>query len=195
MLPLLSEAEFVAGMRRRDRVSGLVQPWFTHPALDVIETWDLRGKRVLEWGAGLSTLWWADRVGPDGKVHAIEHVGAGEWWPKLQAAVADLPQVELRQAGELTCLDPSEYARTPPGHWDVVIIDGTPCHMRTDCLWSALALPRPFWLIVDNWQQDRVYLDERAVAMMAPFRGDFYVQGDHTDHDGRPWQTAIWRMS
>ena len=47
--------------QRLDRVTGLVQPWFTHSALDEIQEWDLHDKVVLEWGGGHSSLWWGTR--------------------------------------------------------------------------------------------------------------------------------------
>ncbi len=175
-------------------MSGLVQPWYTHPALDVIEKWDLKGKRILEWGAGLSTLWWADRVGLGGVVCTIEHVGADFTWTQRVTEAAG-PQVTALRQGEGTGLIPDDYARVPPGRWDIVIVDGTPCHLRTNCLASALALPRPLTIIFDNWQQDHVFIDPVAEEMMAPYAGNFYVQADHTDHNGRPWQTAIWHLS
>lgn len=191
----ISEAEFVAAKRRRDRKSGLVQPWFTHGALDEIETWDLRGKRILEWGGGLSTFWWGDRVGHGGYVLTVEHVSS-TWIAALASEIENYHQIELQVLGEATGLDATEYSRTPPGRWDVVVVDGEPCHMRTDCLRAALLLPRPLILICDNWMQDYVYDDPVAEILMAPFAasGAFYIQPDHTDHAGRPWRTAIWRL-
>jgi hypothetical protein len=50
----------VAG-RRYDSVTGEIQPWYTHLALDEIQKWDLHDKVVLEWGGGFSSLWWAKR--------------------------------------------------------------------------------------------------------------------------------------
>ncbi len=184
--------EFAAAKRRRDGVTGIIQPWFTHPALDVVERWDLRGKSVLEWGGGFSTLWWADRVGPSGRVHTVEHAmyatdPHGAWYERLVDAAAPLPHVSVVRVDD-------GYALPPAGRWDVVVVDGEPTHLRTKCIESALTLPRPLILICDNWQQDYVYVDEESDAMMRPYAGEFYVQQDHIDHAGRPWQTAIWRL-
>src|SRR6186713_2623220 len=42
-----------------DESSGCVFPWFTHPFLDVLKSWDIRHKSVCEFGGGRSTSWWA----------------------------------------------------------------------------------------------------------------------------------------
>ena len=48
--------------------------WVTYPAIEFLRQLDWRGKRVLEWGAGNSTLWWA-RQGAN--VFSVEH--SQEW--------------------------------------------------------------------------------------------------------------------
>jgi len=42
--------------QRIDAITGEVQPWYTHAALDEIQQWNLDGKVVLEWGGGYSSL-------------------------------------------------------------------------------------------------------------------------------------------
>ena len=37
--------------------NGLVMPWWTHPFLDVLKTWNLSNKNWLEFGGGKSTTW------------------------------------------------------------------------------------------------------------------------------------------
>ncbi len=174
--------------QRRDRRTGEVQPWYTHPALDVIETWDLAGKVVLEWGGGYSTLWWASRA-----AHVFTIEGATEWGDLIRAGGArNVTIIDKTPGGADIRTAPDAYARIPDGcAADIVVIDD---NFRTACLKSALTLPRPFVLIVDNWQQDYVYRDAEAEALMAPIPGRFFVQADHRDHEGRPWQTAIWEV-
>src|ERR1700722_464893 len=45
-----------------DESCGCVFPWFTHPFLEVLKTWDLKGKNVLEYGGGRSTAWWRKKA-------------------------------------------------------------------------------------------------------------------------------------
>lgn len=171
--------------QRRD-ATGQIQPWLTHGALDEISSWALADKRVLEWGAGHSTLWWALRCL---EVHAIE--SSPEWvsWVCKNALPTKTRTCVYYRPAE----DPN-YPRVPTGlRPDIVVVDGA---QRTNCILEALTLSRPFTLIVDNWQQDFVYRCAVSAAAMEPFRerGRFYVQADHMNHEGRPWQTAIWNL-
>lgn len=168
-----------------DPNTGLVMPWYTHGALDDIQGMDLEDKVVFEWGGGCSTFWWsrvckrvytteahqewADWIGTVARSRGFDNVSVTRRWP-----------------------DPlDEYLKMPDERVDIVCIDGS---ARTECLEKALTLPRPLTIIFDNWQQDGVYLDEKAEEMMSRFSGRFYIQADHKDHQGRPWQTAIWLL-
>jgi hypothetical protein len=42
--------------------SGKPLPWYTYPAIDFLRQKDMADKSVLEFGAGQSTLWWAERA-------------------------------------------------------------------------------------------------------------------------------------
>lgn len=176
--------------QRVDQKTGMVQPWFTHPSLDEIQTWDVKGKSILEWGGGLSTLWWGERVGGHGRVHTIEHTDHPGWWSWLIGATEHINHVTLKKSTG------NAYFKAPKGPWDVVIVDGSMCHLRGECLKKAVAMPRPLTIIVDNWQQDDVWIDEAAAELMAPYSDyvKFYVQPNHTAHRGRPWRTAIWKL-
>src|SRR5688572_4811381 len=57
-------------------------PWYTYPAFDFLAGKDYAGKRVLEFGAGHSTLWWMRRAA---EVVGIE--GSEEWVRVLQTQV------------------------------------------------------------------------------------------------------------
>jgi hypothetical protein len=167
--------------QRLDPVSGICQPWYTAGALDVIQEWDVKDKIVLEWGGGMSTLWWASRV---------KHVFLVETNPKW---IKLAPNVTLREISP-DRTDVDCYEAVPEGcKPDIVIVDGS---RRMECLKKALTLPRPLTIIFDNWQQDGVFIEPEAEALMEPFKqyGQFFVQADHKDHNGRPWQTAIWRL-
>src|SRR5690348_9638086 len=37
-------------------------PWYTYAAIDFLMDKDFGAKRILEWGSGHSTLWWAKRA-------------------------------------------------------------------------------------------------------------------------------------
>lgn len=174
--------------QRRD-AEGMVQPWYTYPALDEIETWDLRGKVVLEWGGGYSTLWWASRC-----AHVFTIEGDPKWCEFIRDAnPQNVTIIDTTPDGRDIRLDVEHYARIPEGcRPDIVCVDD---QYRLECIRAALALPRPVTLIVDNWQQDHVFICPTAAALMASYPGRLHVQHDHRDHEGRPWQTAIWDLT
>lgn len=173
---------------RLDPDLGILMPWLTGPALDEIAQWDMADKVVLEWGGGVSTLWWSRRCR---EVYTIE--AHADWcaWIRQTAAERGIGNVQVFERWP----DPTEaYVALPVGcRPDIAVVDGS---LRTECLEAAVrTFPRPLTVICDNWQQSYVYIDPVAEAMMSDYAGAFYLQSDHTDHDGRPWQTAIWRLA
>lgn len=89
-------------------------PWYTYPAFDFLAGKDYAGKRVLEFGAGHSTLWWMQRAT---EVIAIE--GSDEWLRHLQTRVDKNVLLHLMRS-------PTEdLAPVLKGRqFDVIIIDG-----------------------------------------------------------------------
>jgi hypothetical protein len=79
-------------------------PWYTYPAVDYIARLDVAGCRVLEFGGGQSTLWWAERAK---KVVTVE-LDAG--WRSHLIRLVD-GRVEV-------------VTVAPEGPFDIVIIDG-----------------------------------------------------------------------
>lgn len=169
---------------RIDPKFGIIQPWYTHGALDEIQSWNISDKIVLEWGGGCSTFWWSrkckhvftieahkewfDWINDMAKQYNFNNISTYNRWPESQ----------------------EEYVKIPDGCVpDIVCIDGS---LRTECLKLTLTLSRPLIIIFDNWMQDDVYFDVEAEKMMLAYPGKFYIQSDHTNHNGHPWQTAIW---
>lgn len=88
-------------------------PWLTYPALAWLESVDFSTQRVLEFGAGSSTLWWAQRAAA---VVAIEEDPS--WLAALAAPLRGRANVRLLSASPRTAPDLAGPA------FDVVIIDG-----------------------------------------------------------------------
>jgi hypothetical protein len=55
-------------------------PWITYPAMDYLRGLDFRRQRLFEFGAGHSTLFWAQRFR---EVTSVEH--DGDWHAKISA--------------------------------------------------------------------------------------------------------------
>jgi hypothetical protein len=89
-------------------------PWFTYPAIQFLLTKDLTQKRVLEWGAGQSTLFWSRRAKD---VVAFEADPA--WYGKLKQKLPSNATLHL-VSENLSDLDPALLS----GVFDVIIVDG-----------------------------------------------------------------------
>ncbi len=183
--------------------NGLVYPWWTHPCLDVIEQWDLKEKTWLEFGAGLSTAWlrsrceWVDSIEANiswavtASQYAIEN---GLFNGAVYSSTSDLPDgipeqrdryFRLIPDGSLDILQKREY--------DIISVDGI---WRNECLQWALDhfKGRGGILVVDNMDQDFVWISPSANELMAPYHCEIYYQPGHTNHDGKPWNTRIYTI-
>lgn len=177
--------------QRFDHSNGLIEPWLTNPAMDVIKKWDLSDKVVLEYGGGASTIWWANKAK---FVYTIET--NTKWMQSISYYFLGMYGINVQlyhrpiNEGDQSRVD--EYTAIPEGcKPDIVVVDGI---LRYECIQKALTLPRPLTLIVDNWQQDYVFMCPAAEELLKPFEGSFYIQPDHIDHEGHPWQTAIFNI-
>lgn len=99
--------------RSVDRLGNPV-PWYTYPCTHFLEQRLQPDMRVFEYGSGLSTLWYAGRVG---EVMAVEH---DERWAALIGG--QLPS----NASILFRPDEDRYvaAIDDHGYFDVVVVDG-----------------------------------------------------------------------
>lgn len=174
------------GQRIKD---GLIQPWLTHGALDAIEEMDLSNKVVWMWGAGLGDAWLAKRCK---FLFVVER--NQEWLLKAQdvCGLNGITNVSYLYRPCNDCNGQDEMYCEVDVSPDVIIVDDA---YRYECIVKALSMPRPLTLIVDNFNQDFVFICPAAVELMKEFKGDFYIQADHTNHEGRPWQTAIWHLT
>lgn len=148
-------------------------PWWTFKAADEVSEFltSRPDARVLEWGAGASTLWLARRAA---EVTAIEHDPT--WGADVESLAqgnvtvlvqppepSSAPTVPSAKPG-FDGLDFSRYVQRiheVGGHFDLIVIDG---RAREACLTEAVAHLAPGGLIVfDNVDRQR-YLDAMAAA-------------------------------
>lgn len=173
-------------------------PWFTKPSLREISTWDIQGKTVVEYGGGNSSLWWASK---GANIITVERSEA--WYEQIKREYSKYPnkyptaQIIYVNACEGVQTDLPFYVEAPflVGGFnrpDILVVDDI---FRFECIEKALTLPRPMILIVDNWDQDYVFKCPAAVKLMEQYEGKFFVQPDHTNHEGSPWTTAIWELT
>ncbi len=88
-------------------------PWYTYPAIEFLAHQDVADKRVLEWGAGQSTVWWTRRAA---SVTAFDSDPAWVEWVRRAAPRAVLHNVP----DDLTGVDRFLAGAT----FDLIVIDG-----------------------------------------------------------------------
>jgi hypothetical protein len=143
-------------------------PWYTYPAIDFLSGVDFSGQSVLEFGAGQSTLWWAERAA---RVFSVEQ--DAPWFETVSKAIKNKSNVEVHLTPESF-----KFAATPLGStFDVIVIDGGD---RFLCAQAALKMLQAGGVIVlDNsegfWGAEGSYpiidLFEREGFMRVDFYG------------------------
>lgn len=179
--------------QRIDPELGILEPWYTNPAMDVIKTWNLSDKVVWEYGAGASTLWWAKKAS---FVVSMDH--SDEWFDIVKSMFIGLEgknnliKVDTHEGDQSERRD--QYVRMcdhliKP---DIVIVDGI---HRFECAEYAMKVLHPEILIIDNHQQDYVFMCPSLDELMKGVKMERFIQPDHTDHQGNPWATAIFYLN
>lgn len=135
------------------------RPWISYDAQRVLERHLGPHSAVLEYGSGMSTLWFARRVGTLVSVedHAEWHRLVSERLPRGAATI------DYRLA-----TDRASYLKAPDGmKFDLVLVDG---NYRDGCVEVGLELLRPGGILyLDNADHSRDATDgnvARGVALM-----------------------------
>jgi len=179
--------------------NGLVYPWWTHPFLDVLETWDLKDKVWLEFGAGRSTAWLRSKC-----KYVVSIEANLEWAAQANSDCAlnnlyngrvlcekDLPDGQQDRKQEYFDLIPLDIL----GHdlerlypFDIISIDGI---WRTECIQWAIDhfKGRGGIIVIDNLDQDFVWISPKAMELIEPYESEVFIQPNHINHEGKPWNT------
>lgn len=178
----------------RSPKNGMVMCWWTHPILELIETWDWKNKTMLETGSGRGSAWlrerclWVDSIEADLQWAAqVEDDCQCFGLRNGRVFAAQLPDGVQERKQEYFDLIP------PDVRYDIISVDGI---WRYEMLQWALDhfKGRGGLLIADNWQQDFVWISPPAEELMKPYKINKFVQSNHTNHEGRPWQTVYWEI-
>ncbi|MBV8387236.1 MAG: hypothetical protein JOZ68_09750 [Acidimicrobiia bacterium] len=114
-------------------------PWITYPAAAYLDSLDLTNRRMFEYGAGASTMYWQSRVA---ELVSVENDAA---WRDLVLPKVDPKVVSIRLA-----TDPESYTGSVAegAPWDVVVIDG---YLREEAARKAVPCLAPGAIVVlDN---------------------------------------------
>ena len=139
------------------------QPWISYRAAKAIARHLRPDSRVLEFGAGMSTVWFARRAG---SVLSLEADPA--WFARVETLLRKhgLDNVDLRQRTPATI---SDLHDVPDGTFDVVLVDGP---SRAACVSAALPKLKPGGILyLDNTDDPAEGSAEAAVLAAVRQRG------------------------
>ena len=178
----------------RSPKNGMVMCWWTHPILDLIETWDWKDKNVLEFGCGRGTAWLRER---------------SKWVDSIEADISWAAQA-TKDCEEYGLHNGNIYAKQLPDgiqglqteyfdlipkdkEYDIITIDGI---YRTEAIeWAITHLKgRDGILIIDNLDQDFVWISPKAMNLIDGLEGEIFIQPNHINHEGKPWNTRYYKI-
>jgi hypothetical protein len=167
---------------------GLIQPWFTHGALDEIKGMDLSDKNVIMFGSGMGDKWLSQRCK---KLVIVER--KEEWYSKGASIASENMTYLFRPCNDSD--GKADYYLEIPNdtEFDVIINDDS---YRTECCEVAIDYFKKRnggILICDNYWQDFVWKSPIAIEWLEPFEKHIHIQENHTDfeNEGCSWKTAI----
>ena len=146
---------------------GAPLPWYTYPAIAFLETRDVRGCRLFEFGMGNSTLWWSRRTD-----RIVTCEGDKAWYDRVAARMP--PSVEAIVVPDSSDL----YVRAAADRgepFDILVIDG---RRRVQCCRESL----PF-------------LSERGVVIWDDYHRDYYREGGEMLRAAGFRELPFWGMT
>jgi protein-L-isoaspartate O-methyltransferase len=140
------------------------QPWIAYTAIQRLEEFLTPHSRVLEFGSGMSTLWFAKHAGA---VYSVEDYRL--WYDKVNAVIAQkqLHHVHYQFAENVD--DYAGYMSNDAEGFDLIMVDG---NWRSDCIAKCASKLKPGGILyLDNSDKDSTpnggdmrLAEERALA-------------------------------
>ena len=162
-LEMMETLEWPARDHGIDLTGNPSEPWYTRGAINFLDKTLAPSMKVLEFGGGASTCWFANRV---------SHVTCIESDPFWRVMIEEKTKCKV-----------SMFALTPypiSGQYDLVAIDGG--ERLKELEMSRDSIKRGGWLLLDN--SDEVVL-KRAFEILGKWPSVTYPNG--------AWETTIWR--
>jgi len=138
-------------------------PWLAPAAIEFLDGYLKPGDKMLEFGSGRSTLWFARRVH---HITSVEH--NPEWYAKIESRITEQGITNItyllhpRQEESVAAAE-SNYVKTTrslsPSSLDIILVDGI---YRAQCVLQSLPLLKNGGiLVIDNVNR---YLPSRSIA-------------------------------
>ena len=141
------------------------EPWLTPQAVRLLEGWLKPTDRMLEFGSGRSTLWFARRVA---SLVSVEH--DPRWYERVDASLKEQHLENVTYLKKSIQGSPAEYTLVPQkfenNTLDIILVDG---RLRDECINASLPKLKPGGLLVlDNAD---VYLPSQVITPNAHRQG------------------------
>jgi hypothetical protein len=151
-------------------------PWYTYPATEYLSQFDWSDSVIFEYGAGASSLYWAERAR---RVISVER--DADWVRRLQQQVIPNQNLLLRTSRK-------EYVdaiEETGAKFDLIIIDG---HWRHECVSASMArLDARGIVLLDN--SDKFPLAAKLLREGGFFQIDFHGFGPINYY---AWTTSVF---
>ncbi len=118
-------------------------PWIAYDAINVLGKLLSKKSRVLEFGSGMSTVWYAKVAG---EVYSVEDNHA--WYEKVDATLKERQLNNIHYDFAQTPTDYANFMADDTAGFDLIMVDGS---YRSACIASAAKLLRPGGILyLDN---------------------------------------------
>jgi hypothetical protein len=156
-------------------------PWYTYPAIEYLAHLDISAMKVLEYGSGNSTLWWAERCA---QLVSIE--SNVDWYNKIANSIRIFGNTTYLLKTEQDSYVHQDYLAIA----DIVIIDGVYRSKCAEALIESVAKSsgNMAMLIFDNsdWYPKTI---RRLAQSLAWIQSDFHGFGPINDYT---WTTSLF---
>jgi len=147
--------------------NGAPIPWYTYPSIEFLEFRDYKNKKVLEFGGGQSSLWWANKA-----EQVVTFEGDQAWYDEINntmPANVDLQYISMESIETNICQVRDYLASQTIKKFDVIVIDGL--YRRSMIAIALEYLSNDGILICDNAEGYGFYEELKESDLM---RVDFY---------------------
>jgi predicted O-methyltransferase YrrM len=132
-------------------------PWIAYSSIDYLKTFLNKRSRVLEFGSGMSTIWYAEQAG---EVFSVENYKP--WYDKISKIIESKGISNITYKFTDSESEYSTFMSDDTKGFDLVMVDGS---CRSKCVSHASKLVKPGGILyLDNSDKDSV-----------PFGGDMRI--------------------
>lgn len=122
-------------------------PWISYSAIDALEKYLTKSSRVLEFGSGMSTIYYAKHAG---EVSSVED--CKPWFDKISCLIKNKKLDNINYKFAKNSQEYCTYMSNNKAAFDLVMIDGS---YRSDCMVNAVKLIKPGGILyLDNSDKD-----------------------------------------